>query len=73
MHQTNHQLTMKNLGGIPASLLGTSSDPLPRWSRNRSRGALLLIRKTYLVSFLNQLIKCQIWGCALFQAILYNR
>ena len=61
MHWTNQKLTMRNLEGIPPSLLGdTCSDPLPRCSRNRLRGALFLILMTLLT--LNQLIISHFWA-----------
>lgn len=55
MWRTNQKFTMRNLGGIPPSLLeDISPDPMPRWLRNR-RGTLFLILMTLLVVTLNQL------------------
>ena len=71
MYLANHKFMIGRPGG-QSLLRDTSSDPLPRWLRNRSRGTLLLIRKTLLVVILNQLIICQIWAvCASISSHLY--
>lgn len=69
MHQTNRQI-IRNLGGH--GLLGIDShfDPLPRWLRNQSRGAIFnLIFSPNTI--LNQLIMYQNLGQAVRFFILF--